>query len=132
MRKGECFIIPNGFYNLREAWNDEKKFDESVEHFHKFYNLSKDKDYVQVWCTSPEQDNWTAFRQDDGHSAWTEYFPVSLFRGHREGDSVVIQTTFLGEVELTLAQSKHRYRSWNGKQQLFEEVLENGGYFVAP
>jgi len=126
---GDVFIIPNcpvresdwdGSFRLiaKEQWTRFKN------RIHRVINEKEDEAYVQVWCCTPgdNESNWSCHHEMPDNENFATYLPVSLFKGKKEGDSVVVNTRW-GEVVLTLSQLKYRYRRFGAFEEVMKKLL---------
>jgi hypothetical protein len=126
---GDVFIIPNcpvresdwdGSFGLiaKEQWTRFKN------RIHRVINEKEDEAYVQVWCCTPGEDdsNWSCHREMPDNENFATYLPASLFKNKKEGESVVVNTKW-GEVVLTLAQLKYRYRRFGAFEETMKSLL---------
>jgi hypothetical protein len=85
---------------------------------------------VQVWCTSPDSENWQDHGglQLGGHKLtpgeFPGYLPVRLFDGKTEGMTIEIEAENGEIIELTLSQLKYRYRRFGTFDQVLKQLKE--------
>jgi len=137
--RGDIFIVPNGLMSVRNTIgsseeDSRRRFENNRKRVLKNILDHKDSErLVEIWVCSPENDNWhdhsyiqillgKKYGRDEDWSEYSfpMYLPIEFFEGKKEGNVVKLNTTF-GEVELTLAQTKYRYRRFGD----FEYCLKN-------
>jgi len=125
---GDVFIIPNSPVRAND-WDStiegaEDQWTRFKNRIHRVINEKEDEAYVQVWCCTPGEDdsNWSCHREMPDNENFATYLPASLFKNKKEGESVVVNTKW-GEVVLTLAQLKYRYRRFGAFEETMKSLL---------
>jgi hypothetical protein len=79
------------------------------------------------WITDSECDDWTRAARKGFARSITDVFPVELFMGKKEGDTVAL-TIFNKKIVVTCSQTAHEYAEYgNFEMCLFELTKSFGG-----
>ena len=118
---GDIFLYPNSLQICEDV--GEVKY--SVDGYHGLQVCA------EVWITSQESGNWN----DSGHPRLpgiiSRYFPVDLFYGKKEGDTV--ETSIRGiPVILKCSQSSYRYAGYGCFENLLYSLTRSFGGCVSP
>lgn len=135
--QADVFVIPNRFGALDAAFDGTfESLNSKLGRFGIEGFKTMDEKVLQIWIASPEEDNWNSHGTPDEVTEalgmvdecgkrpnyLSEYFPARYFEGKSEGDVVTITMKNGVNVELTLAQTKYRYRSFGRFEEVFARM----------
>jgi len=139
--KASAFIIPNPISEFKDFFESSKE-GIAIE-TKKFFNIipNEDTKFVEIWVTNQDCNNFSCHDWTDAFIDWEEYkelpkevrsdlrsfpayFPLSIFDGINEGDTIILTPEFNGvgkiQIEIKCQQLGFRYQSYGE----FQDVIK--------
>lgn len=124
--QAEAFIIPNKVDTFKKE--NHLHLNAKLARWGIVEKFQEEESIIQLWITSDESDSWADHGapkelfntlEPTGKNYFPQYFPYSIFKDKKEGETITILLDGKHELNLTLAQTKYRYKSFGN----FEDAL---------